>query len=77
MTQNQRQGRPSSYCAEAIQLARSGITQPEIAAALSCSNRTLSRWALKYPDFRAGLDRGLARRTAERRWAERERAGAL
>lgn len=70
MAQNQQQGRPSGYRAEAAQLAESGMTQIEIAALLGCTNRTLSRWALKYPAFRAALDRGLGRRAADRRRAE-------
>jgi transposase-like protein len=63
-------GRPSSYRPEACQVAKRGATQPEIAAELGCTNRTLSRWALKYPEFRTALDRGLVRRAAEKRWAE-------
>lgn len=63
-------GRPSGFRPEAIQLAKTGITQPDLAAELGVTNRTLSRWALKYPEFRAALDRGLVRRAAERRWAE-------
>lgn len=63
-------GRPSSYRPEACQVAERGATQPEIATELGVTNRTLSRWALKYPEFRAALDRGLARRAAELRWAE-------
>jgi len=63
------QGRPSGFRPEVVQLAKTGITQPEIAAELGCTNRTLSRWALRYPEFRAALDRGLVRRKAERRAA--------
>jgi transposase-like protein len=63
-------GRPPSYRPEACRVAERGTTQPEIAAELGVTNRTLSRWALKYPEFRAALDRGLVRRAAERRWAE-------
>ena len=81
MSQNQRYGRPSNYRPAAIRLAESGRTQPEIAAELGCTNRTLSRWSLQYPEFRAALDRGLARREAERRASEliplREAATAL
>ncbi|TGQ16375.1 MULTISPECIES: helix-turn-helix domain-containing protein [unclassified Mesorhizobium] len=75
-------GRPPTYQArKAIRLAETGIAQPEIAAKLGVTNRTLSRWALTYPDFREALDRGIAKRVAaldkrraevaERRAAER------
>ncbi|MEP9386476.1 helix-turn-helix domain-containing protein [Mesorhizobium sp. KR9-304] len=70
MTPDQRKGRPSTFRPEAVQLAETGITQPEIAEALGTTNRTISRWALQYQEFRAALDRGLARREAERRLAE-------
>jgi hypothetical protein len=63
-------GRPSNYRPEAAQIAARGATQPEIAAVLGCTNRTLSRWALRYPEFRTALDRGLVRRAAEQRGAE-------
>lgn len=63
-------GRPSHYRTGAAIIAARGATQPEIAAELGCTNRTISRWALLYPEFRAALDRGLVRRAAEQRWAE-------
>lgn len=70
MAQNQHRGRPSGYRPEACQVAERGATQPEIADELGVTNRTLSRWALKFPEFRSALDRGLVRREAERRYAE-------
>lgn len=63
-------GRPSGFGPDALELAASGRTQPDIAAELGITNRTLSRWALQLPEFRAALDRGLARREAEQRAAE-------
>ena len=69
-SKNSNGGRPSTYRPEAAQIAARGATQPEIAAVLGCTNRTLSRWALQHPEFRAALDRGLVRRAEKRRWAE-------
>ena len=63
-------GRPTNYRAEACRVAERGGTQPEIAAELRVTNRTLSRWALRYAEFRSALDRGLVRRSAKQRWAE-------
>jgi transposase-like protein len=58
-------GGQSTYRPAASQLAERGATLAEIAAELGCSDRTLSRWRLQYPDFRAALDRGRKRRAVE------------
>ncbi|MER8683957.1 helix-turn-helix domain containing protein [Mesorhizobium sp. M1405] len=38
----------------------------EIAAELGCTDRTVSRWRLKYAEFGDALDKGRDRRAAER-----------
>ncbi|MER8688003.1 helix-turn-helix domain-containing protein [Mesorhizobium sp. M1136] len=59
------QGRPPTYRPEAATFAEQGATQAEIAAALGCTIRTVSRWRLAYADFREALDRGRKRRAVE------------
>ncbi|MET2825829.1 hypothetical protein [Mesorhizobium shangrilense] len=58
-------GRPTTFRPEARQLAERGAMLVEIAAELGCTDRTISRWRLKYAEFRDALDRGRDRRAAE------------
>lgn len=50
----------------ALKLAEAGATLYDIALELNCAERTVSRWRLKYENFREALDRGRAEEDARR-----------
>lgn len=75
-----RRGRPSLFTQRAIQLAESGLYQDDIARALDVSLRALARWRIRYPEFKAALARGRARRLHPENDCRREdlaRRGAI